>query len=191
MTKNKLSGRVIPFLILFLFLLIPFTLAIDECKSHQPSDKIPCYIFLNYNSTCSDLTVSFYNASSLLVTKSMEQYSPFICSVNFTYSSVGTYNFNYSTRDSGAIVVEDGTTMIYLLYFGLAVIALLTMWAFKTQDQRVFLINGLLMLVMGLYIWINGFGVYNDMGSKMVATVIFGIGMYFTFMASMSMVDGD
>jgi len=190
-TSDIKLGKLRAFLILFFILLIPTALSYDECQEYQSLDKIPCIILLPSATNCTLISVSFYNQSTLLDTQTMFQYSPVICSANFTYNATGTYNFNYSTGDSGAITVEEGNAMIYLLYFGLVLIALLMILGLYMQNQPVLAIDGFLMLVVGVWIFIYGFSIYNNMVTQMLGTVIFALGGYFLTMATLSMIESD
>lgn len=189
--SNARAGKTLVILAMIFLFILPSALSYDACRDKQSSDAIPCVLLFPSGQNCSNILVNFYNTSTYLSSQNMSAYSPFVCSANFTYNTTGTYNFNYSTGDSGVIVVEEGNKMIYLLYFGLAMIVLLMVLGLWKQDQRVLLIDGLLMLVIGVWIFINGFSIYNNMVTQMIGTVIFGLGMYFSFMAGMSMIEGE
>jgi hypothetical protein len=191
MTSSNKSGKPQAILMLFLFLFIPSALAFDECSEQQPVDKIPCYLTLPWTGSCNAVTVEIYNESNYLSTLTMEQYSPVYCSANFTYSSIGTYNFNYSTGDTWTMEVEEGNKMIYLLYFGLIAIVALMILGLYLQNQALLLLCGLITLIVSVVIFINGFSIYNNLMTQAIASLLFAVGAYFSVMSGLSMIEGD
>ena len=109
----------------------------EECKGTMTSTEIPCTLFLPYTDTCTDLYVSIYNTTSIIYETQMEEYTPFLCNATFNISEVGSYVFNYSTGDSGSIIVENDDDMMLAITIGIGIFAgLLLFLAFKLDESH-------------------------------------------------------
>lgn len=125
--------------LLLILLIIPLVFAtgqIEECKGTVDTDELPCQVLLPYNGDCTTLSVSFYNATEFIYQAEMGVYSPFKCNATFNETSVGTYVFNYTTGDSGSIIVEEGVRMsffnltVYLVFMGVGLLFIAFMHIF-------------------------------------------------------------
>lgn len=103
--------------LLLTFLILPLILytasAIEECKGTITQDESPCLVLLpkllNSNLVCENESITiFFNASTILYSQQMDTYTPFLCNATFNSTILGTHSFNYSTGDSGSIIVEKG-----------------------------------------------------------------------------------
>lgn len=176
--------------LLFIFILSFSVSAYDECKSKQPADQVPCLVLLP-STSCSNISISFYNGTTYLQNTNMTTYSPFVCSAAFNFTALGTYNFNYSTGDSGSIVVTEGSTMINLLYFAIVLVVGLMILGLWLNNQPILAIDGFLMLILGIWMFVNGYSIYNNMITQMIAGIFCALGGYFLTMSTLSMIEGD
>ena len=158
----------------------------EECKGTITTGEVPCLIFLP-NNDCSDKTISFYMNNTNLGTRDMGQFNPFLCNATFNYTvPLGTYVFNYSTGDTGSIILEGGMNMIYLLYFGIIVVAILLSIGFIKEDatfliQRLLhrvIYGGILLMVIGIWLGIYGFSTVDNFMNQSIAVVAIAIGAY-------------
>ena len=182
-------GKVVTSLVFLFLFTISVAFAYEECSAKQPVDETPCLILLQSSEVCTSISVMFYNISSYLSTTTMQQYSPFVCSANFTFNQVGTYNFNYTTGDAGAIVLEEGNKMIYLIYLGIGVTIALMVLGLKIQNQPIIAIDGILFLTLGFWLFKNGFSIYQNLITDALGLIGIMIGGYFLIMATLSMID--
>lgn len=125
------------FVVVITLLSGPLVSGLEECKGVTTSEFIPCNIFLPSPNGCSSVTVSFYQDASFLDQRGMGTYTPFLCNATFNYSDAGTYVFNYSSGDTGSIIVEEDSMlnifnlMVYAAMTGLGLIFVLFMHIFK------------------------------------------------------------
>jgi len=132
-----LKGKYFSFLF-FLFILTTFSYAINECKGTITIDDVPCGVYLPKGSNnCSLITVQFFNESNPLYSLTMNDLNSFTCNSTFNQSFLGTYTFNYTTGDSGSIVVEDSKVVdffnltVYLVFITIAFVFIILMHIFK------------------------------------------------------------
>lgn len=140
--------------------------AIDECKGTLDQDEVPCMILLPANTTSTDCTlinVTVYNESVHIYNQSMTIYSPYFCNATFNQTNTGTYNFYYTTGDSGSIIIERGLRMIYLLYFAMAAIVGMFIVGLVKEDYTFVALSGIMTIIFGLYIYIHGFNGINNL----------------------------
>ena len=78
--------------------------------------------------------------------------------------------------NAGHTVVTEGNKMINLLFFSIILIIALMVLGFWLNNQPVLAIDGFLMLVVGVWIFIEGFSIYRNTVTQMVGTVIFALG---------------
>lgn len=161
-------------LVILFFIFINFVSALEECKGTMPTDDVPCYVLLPSNQTtspCENISVLFYNETTLLYNLSLDSYNSFLCNATFNQSSLGTYTFYYSTGDSGSIIIERGIKMIYLLYFAIILIAMLFILGMVKEDYTFLGLGGISAMVFGLFIFINGFDGINNLITQTVSMV--------------------
>ena len=172
--------KQIIFLLAFV-LLIPLVYALDECKGTILINEIPCLVLLPYTNDCTTIAIKFYNnGSTLLDDRLMSQYSPFSCNQTFNYTSFGTYTFNYSTGDTGSIVVEEDEFQQYYLYLAVLMVFFILVGVGYWKEEGIFvMIAGMLAMVIGINIFINGFpNLTNTFLRNGITTVIWGVGAY-------------
>jgi len=155
------------------------TYAMKECQSKTTSDEIPCTILLPNNITdtdCTDINISIYRNETLLYKLSMSNYTLYFCNVTFNQTEPGIYPILYSTGNTGSISVTRGNNMIYLLYFATAIILLLFFVGFYNKDYTSLSIGSMLLMIMGIFLHINGYnGIYNIIVETMALIfILFG-----------------
>lgn len=168
------------FLILFL-ILVNSVLAVEECQGTMETDDIPCYVLLPTNQSlvsCNSISVAFYNISMNVYNQTMDIYSPFNCNATFNQTNVGTYNFLYSTGDSGSIIVKEGNMISLLLYFALASGIILLILGITKEDQTVTAISAFIFLILGLHIGLSGFSIVNNLLTNAISIGFIGLGAY-------------
>lgn len=171
-------------LLLFLFLLVPISYAINECKGTTNTDDIPCNLFLPSNS-CDPIQIDFYsNGSTFKYNQNMSQYDPFTCNATFNISQEGTYTFNYSTGDSGSIIVTEGFNMYLALGTVLAILVVLLVMSLVKEDQNVAQLSAVGFMVTGVWILINGISSINTTFTVGFGAILLGIGFYVMFKAN-------
>ena len=172
--------------LLLFILILPIAFAtLDECSgSELNQDDIPCYILLPYDGDCANHNVSVYNESELIYTQTLSNYSVNQCNATFNQTSLGTYALLWSTEDTGSIIVRGGLKMIYLLYFCIIVIAIFLAVGFAKQDITFLTLGGFIMMVLGVWLMINGFQTLSNMISDTIGMVALGTGAYITFKAN-------
>lgn len=182
-----LKKKRLAFFLFFLFI-IPIVSAIEECKGTITQDDSPCVVFLPNNESitpCSTITIAFHdNSSSKIYDIAMTTHTSFLCNATFNQTEIGTYSFSYSTGDSGTIIVERGTTMIFLFYFGLAFAFILLLVALWKEDQTLGSLSGILFFLMGVFMVINGFQNLSNTMTVVTASVLWAAGIFIFYKAS-------
>lgn len=163
--------------------MIPAITALDECRGTMHNNKVPCMLLLQFNETpliCGSYSVSIYNQSTLIYSETMGNYSPFMCNATFNQTGYGTYNFQYSTGDTGSIVIEEDIDNRYYLY----IVALITFFillglGYYLKDRVFITLSGITLIVTALNIFINGFSnLVNELLRNGIVVVLWGIGAY-------------
>ena len=131
-------------IILLMFLLIVSVVnALENCKREMNSGEIPCRQLSSwdYPNECNTYTVSIYiSNSTLLDTRSMDNYGIINCNITFNYTSQGSYFLNFSSGDTAIIIIEEDGDMILGIVLGVGIIsALLLFFAFKLDDEHIVL----------------------------------------------------
>jgi len=181
--KEKMNKKTI-ILTVLIVLLVPTVIALDNCKGTMYESDIPCLLLLPVNQSvtaCNTLTTSFYNnGSTLIYTQTMAVYSPFKCNNTFNHSSFGTYTFQYGTGDTGSITVEEDEYQQYYLYWVvLIVFSILVIVGHLMEISEFTMIAGILAMIIGLNIFINGFpNLTNVFLKNGITVVIWGVGAY-------------
>ncbi len=175
---NKFS--IIISFIVFLSLFSFLAYALDECKGTMLINEVPCIVLISSND-CTTVGIKFYNnGSTLLDDRSMTQYSPFTCNQTFNYTNLGTYTFNYSTGDSGSIVVEEDENQQYYLYVVTFIIFFILLWIdYKVEEGIFTMIAGMLAMIIGINLYVSGFpNLVNDFLRVSIALPFWGVGAY-------------
>lgn len=187
------------YLLMLLCLSLTITAEQDECKGIITTSDIPCTIFLPVVEGCSGVTLNLYYEDIFLEAKDMGEYTPFYCNTTFDYTNTGTYLFNYSTLDTGSIIVEDDNMLdifqlsVYAVMGALALIFLILMHVFKEDEgspvvygfiaTAIFAIMGA-MLLSG-FEFIRGVSFFFDINYYMIG-ILFVMSMY-TAIASINL----
>jgi len=165
--------------IVSLILSISLVYSLDECKGTMLTNEIPCLVLLPYTDDCTTVGIRFYrNGSTLLGDRLMAQYSPFACNQTFNYTSFGTYTFNYSSGDSGSIVIEeDENQELYLYLFAFFVYFVLVGIGYWKEEGTFLMIAGILAMIIGINIFNNGFpNLTNEFLKNSMVVIIWGVG---------------
>ncbi len=175
MKKTTIAG------IVTLILLIPLIYSLDECKGTMLTNEIPCLVLLPYTNDCTTIGIRFYNnGSTLLDDRLMSQYSPFTCNQTFNYTSFGTYTFNYSTGDTGSIVIEEDEVQQYYLYVVVLIIFFILVGLGYWKEEAIFvMMAGILAMIIGIALFNYGFpNLTNEFLKNAIVVVIWGVGAY-------------
>ena len=169
--------------------LIPLVSAIDECKGTMHNNEVPCLLLIENSSSnpCSTMTVSIYsNESGLIYTQQMDQYSPFLCNGTFNITTYGTYTHQYSSKDTGSIIIEEDVDNRYYLYvITLIIFFILFGLGYKLEDPNFIIISGMVAIVMAINLFLNGFpNLVNEFLKNGIVIVLFGIGAYLVLVPS-------
>lgn len=125
---------LIPLMVIFM---LPMTFALEECKGKLSTDEVPCLIFLPSEDACGTIEVSFYQDNTFLHNQTMHQYTDFYCNATFNYSSPGSYVFEYTTGDTGSIIVEvEKMLSVALLLIPLGMGFLFLYWGNTLNDDQ-------------------------------------------------------
>ena len=172
-------------IILFLMILIvPIVYSLDNCKGTMFQQDIPCLLLLPVNQSvtaCNTLDVSVYNnASTLLYTQTMAVYNPFKCNATFNQTDFGTYTGQYGTEDTFSIVVEEDDNQQFFLYVASFIVLSIFIWiGFSKQDGIILIIAGMLAMIMGINIFVNGFpNLTNTFLRNGITTIVWAVGAY-------------
>lgn len=171
-------------ILLLIFLMIPLAYALDNCKGTMSENEVPCLLLLTVNQTttpCTTLNVSVYNnGSTLLYTQQMHQYNPFKCNATFNQSAFGTYTFRYETEDTGSITIEEDLFQQYYLYLIVVGVFLILVTLGWWKEEGIFvMIAGMLAMVIGINIFVNGFpNLTNTFLRNGITAIIWGVGAY-------------
>ncbi len=183
MNKTTIIGIV-------LILLIPLVSAIDNCKGTMFQQDIPCLLLLPVNQSttaCNTLTTFVYNGSTLLYSQTMGVYSPFKCNNTFNQTHFGTYNGQYGTGDTFTLVVEeDDNQQFYLYLVSVGVLLSLIVLGFWKHEGIFLMIAGILAMLLGINIFVNGFpNLTNDFLRNGITLIVWGIGAYLIMLPGM------
>lgn len=174
-------GRFMP--LLFFFLLLSSISLAEECSGGVVSqDEIPCIILLGRNDSdlnCDTVTVKFFRNDTFLYSQQMDNYTGSFCNGTFNETMLGTYPITYTTGDTGSIIVEGGTNMIYLFYFWAAITAMLVILGYAKEDVVSMSLGAMGLCVVGIYVLINGFNGLNNMLTDFLSILFIGLGFYF------------
>ena len=143
---------------------------------------------------CNTLTTLTYNNGSTLVdTETMAVYSPFKCNNTFKQTEFGTYTFQYGTGDTGSIVVEDDDNQQFFLYFvSIGVLVSLIILGFWKHEGVFIMIAGILAMIIGINIFVNGFpNLTNDFLRNGMTLIVWGIGAYLILLPGMEFFEGE
>lgn len=169
-------------ILLFIFLLFPIiTYAMDECEGIMYKGDIPCIILYPYTDNCSEIEMYVYLNNTLLDTRFMNSFNTFFCNQIFNYTALGTYTFNYSTMDTGSIVVKEDVNKRYYLYVTSLIIFLaLIGLGYKLENKTFVTLAGILSVMIAINLLINGFPYLDDTFLReAIVMVLLGIGFYF------------
>lgn len=118
-----------------------------ECQSLQDIGDIPCEIISTFTpGDCASSTLVIYSGNgSTLLTTTWQNRTP-TCYVVFNQTTTGTYTYN-SSINAGAITVTQEKMGLNIIIGVGAIAALLLFFAFKLEEEHVFL--KILMIIAG------------------------------------------
>jgi hypothetical protein len=142
-------------IILLMFLLIVSVVnALENCKREMNSGEIPCRQLSSwdYPNDCNTYTVSIYiSNSTLLDTRTMDNYGIINCNITFNYTSQGSYFLNFSSGDTAIIIIEEDANMLIALVIGVSlIVALFIFLTFAVKEDKPFLAN---FFFLGIFIF--------------------------------------
>ncbi len=171
--------------IIIFILMASLASAISECQTEMEPDEVPCLVLLPSTAACSTIEISsFDNATLPIKTETMGTHSPFMCNSTFTFTAVGIYAFNYTTGDTGSITIKEGRIMEFLLYFVAALAIIFLVIALWKQDTNFAFFSGFMFMILGIFIFRNGFSTLSNFATESAAIILMGIGAYITFRAT-------
>jgi hypothetical protein len=113
------TKKIILFILFLFIIMIPQSLAIQECKKINPSKDIPCLITTTWQppNDCESYSIKIFNVSGDLLTNGTNTtLGKFgmtgFCNYTFNMTDYGSYTYNLTTGDTGNIILEDETQMI-------------------------------------------------------------------------------
>lgn len=139
MLAHKKLMRTIPPMIVMI-LLVPLVFSLDECKGVMTTEDIPCLVFLPVTNGCGPIELEFFRDTTFLETRDMGTFTPFLCNTTFNFTTLGTYSFNYSTGDTGTIILEEDRMLnifqllVYTFLTALAITLLVLMHKFRDEQ---------------------------------------------------------
>lgn len=171
--------------------LIQLVSALDECKGTMNNNEVPCLLFIENSSSnpCATMSVSVYsNTSGLIYTQSMDQFTSFLCNGTFNITDYGTYPIQYSSGDTGSIVIEEDVDNRYYLYIiALIVFIILLCLGYQLEDSTYTIISGIISAVIAINIYFNGFpNLVNEFLKNGIVIVLAAIGFYLILIASIN-----
>lgn len=175
-------------LIIISLVLINVVSALEECESVMETNDIPCLILLPYTGNCTTMGMRFYNnGSTLLDDRIMAQFNPFYCNQTFNFTTFGSYTFNYSTGDTGSILVQGDENQQYYLYIVALIVFFVLAGIGYWLDEGVFImVSGVLAMVIGINLHNYGFpNLTNDFLRQAIVLVIWGVGAYLILVPAM------
>jgi len=135
-------------------LIVSVVNALENCKREMNSGDIPCRQLSSwdYPDDCDTYTVSIYiSNSTLLDTRSMDNYGIINCNITFNYTSQGSYFLNFSSGDTAIIIVEEDANMLIALVIGASlIVGLFIFMTFAVKDDKPFLAN---FFFLGIFIF--------------------------------------
>ena len=183
-------------LIIFGILLVGTTFAYYVCQDETDNDYIPCQVITPKITCTGDYNVSITNLNTSVVT-----------SVNFTDSPIGdgTYNFTFSGTgvgnsfslrlcdDSTATIsiIQDEDPDVNLWWVILVVFFFLLIGGFVWGNYLFFFLDGVLMILTGLWVFQNGISIYavTQWWVYPFAWILMGIGLLLSIYSGYQMLE--
>jgi len=120
--------------------MIPTALALEECQRVEEPEDIPCKVTSTwgYTNNCSTYSVNiFNNTGGLINTLNLSDFGVTgLCNFTFNYTSAGSYNYNITSGDTGAIIVEVKMETIAVIIGLTAITFLFLYFAFNLDDNH-------------------------------------------------------
>lgn len=183
------------YLLMLIFLSV-FTTAYNECKGTMTYNDVPCYVLLPVNITvtpCTTLNVTIYNKTTKLISNKMATYSPYFCYTNFSYTTYGTYNFFYSTGDTGTIIMQEDVDNRYYLYV-IAIVAMIffLVLGYLKHDGVFLIMSAFCSFSIAISIWTFGFPyLTNAMLKTTILMTFIGYGIFYILYPSLEFIEGN
>lgn len=187
------------FILIGLMFLIPFVNA--EVQTLGTFQQQQCISLVQTCANCSyvNVTTIKYPDGKLSnvnadMTKTGTVYNYTFCDTN----QLGYYVYNTLGNPEGILVVApvdflitpSGSNNILGLFIMLIFISYgVTLWGAYARNVIMSLIGGMLMIIIGLYIVINGFDIYRNMATLGIGLFTIGMGAYWAIMAGIEMTD--
>ena len=154
------------------------------------TNDIPCSILLSVNTSetpCNTLDVKVYTGDISLYNQTMIQHNNFKCNATFNQTDFGTYTYQFGSGDTGSIVVEEDLNQQYYLYVVVLIIFFILIWIdYKVEDGIFTMIAGMLAMIIGINIFINGFpNLTNTFLRSGITTILWGVGAYLIIIPGM------
>lgn len=132
-------------ILLMILMMVPIVYSLENCKREMNTGEIPCRQLSSwdYPNSCNGYTVSIYSSNStLLDTRSMDNYGTVNCNITFNYSQQGSYFLNFSSGDTAIIIVEEDNNMLIALVIGVSlIVSLFIFMTFAVKEDKPFLAN--------------------------------------------------
>lgn len=174
---------------LILFFLLVFSLSFISAESQETIGTFTQNQVVTINQVCADATyitysVKYPNSTFAVQNQNMTSLGSGLFSVNFTntktlgrYEIVGISNGCDKTFATYMTIKNTSITFLIIL-LALATLFFIATW-FVNEEFFVY-ISGVLFLISGIYVMINGIDIVNDWYSRAIAYVTIGLGLLFT-----------
>ena len=134
----------------------------DECKGEIESYESPCLLLLPTlnSSSCTNTYITIYNETTLLDARTMSEYNVINCYTVFNFTKKGTYTYNYSTQDSGSVIIGE-SEMLLAIIVGIGIICGFLFYLANSLDEEhktlkfLFLLTGVSIMVLIPKVLIN------------------------------------
>jgi len=176
------------FLILISGMLIGVASALETYKQNTPIDlKFTCTLnnAIPSASTTYNITIDYPNGTTFINNQLATPKGQGLFNYTTTFKKVGTYKVlefcydsPYSYSNTEEIEIKSTSLTFLIFIYALAIIFFIS--TLIVDEEFLVYISGVLFLVGGIYIMINGLEDINDLYSRTISYVSVGIGMLFT-----------
>lgn len=196
MNKEIIKGIRLGALICIVLSIIMIGMVSAETETYKVNEEINLILTCTTNnaipsaSATMNLTVAYPNGTIFLNAVQANQLGSGIFNYTITFPIIGNYHptllcvdgSNSNSDSSGTYIItstgQDGSMFYIILITSLAIIFLIVT-LFVDEEFFVY-ISGVLFLVGGIYLMINGLDVLNDTNTRYLSYIYLGIGMLFT-----------
>ena len=156
-------------------------------KASVTLDDLPCIQLFEHDDCNQSLDLYYGNDYSKV--SYLGEYNAFYCGFVFNESVIGNYFIDYSSGDKDFIILKEGNIMIQLFWFGLVLAIALMILGIYLHNHSMISVAGFLEIILGIFIFINGYSIYNNMVTQIIGTVLFAIGCYYLTISTLASVD--